>query len=99
MGAILAIGALGYWKPLQIPSRMILFLIFLGLLIQNKGVFENILAAIKSPPAQSSAAVAEPPLPAEIPVHVTGTGGSGGGGPLGAILGGVKAVAGLGIGG
>jgi hypothetical protein len=92
IGAILAIGAMGYVPALKIPSRMLLALVFLSLFIANQGVFTNIANAIRSPPAVTPSP-AEDPLPKEFPVHVTGA--SSGGGPLGAILGGVKAVAGL----
>ena len=92
IAAILAIGALGYIPQLKTASRGLLVLVFLALIASHQGVFENIKNAILNPPQQGLAAVAEPPLPQEFPVHVTGASGSGGG-PLGAILGGVKAVA------
>lgn len=90
IGAILAIGALGYVPQLKTASRMLLTLVFLGLLIKNRGVFDNIVNAIKNPP-QITQAAAEDPLPGEFPVHVTGASGSGGGagGVLGKVIGAV----------
>lgn len=92
IGAILAIGALGYFPALKTASRGLLALVFLAMLIANKGVFDNIANAIRNPP-QITQAAAEDPLPGEFPVHVTGASGSGGGGPLDTILGVAKTAA------
>lgn len=43
-----AIGALGYAPSFQQLSRALLALIFVVLILSNKGVFENFMSAIKS---------------------------------------------------
>jgi hypothetical protein len=87
LAAILTIGVLGYYRPLQTPSRLLLALVVLGIFISNQGVFTKMSAAFTGPlpqPATPANVNAQQPLPQAIPVSVTQSGGkSGGSGPLG----------------
>ena len=86
LAAILAIGFLGYYKPLQMPSRLLLGLVILGIFISNQGVLTKMAGAFTSPlpqPVTPTSANMSQPLPQAIPVAVTQAGGKGGGGPLG----------------
>lgn len=86
LAAILSIGWLGYYKPLQTPSRLLLGLVILGIFISNQGVLTKMSQAVTSPLPQPAtpAASKAPPLPQAIPVEVGQAGGKGGSsGPLG----------------
>lgn len=52
--AIVLIGALGYYKPLKPFSNAMLVLIFLSIILANKGLFDNLQSAIGKPNQHSS---------------------------------------------
>jgi hypothetical protein len=96
LAAILIIGFIGYYKPLRVPSRMLLALVVLGIFISNQGVLTKMSAAFTSPLPQPATPVnvnASQPLPQAIPVSVSGAGGKGGSGASG-VLGDASAVLG-----
>jgi hypothetical protein len=80
IAAIAAVGALGYSTTLRTPSRLLLALIFLGILISNHGFFANLTSAVENPPATAPVPAADQPpaLTGSIPVSVAQTGGGAG---------------------
>lgn len=91
VAAIAAIGALGWIPGLRTPSRLLLAMVILAIFISNSGVFAQAQKAVSGgiPSVTVSTAQASPtsePLPAAIPVQVTGaTGSSGSSGASGAL--------------
>lgn len=80
VAAIGAVGAIGYAPDLRTPSRILLGLIFLGILISNQGVFAQLKSIALNPPQPTAAgagAVQDPALTGSIPVTLTGSSGSG----------------------
>jgi len=73
IAAIFIIGALGYVDELKAPSRAMLALILIALLISNRGFFNSFVA-------QLSAGSAQPPPPGPPMPKPASGGGSGGGG-------------------
>jgi hypothetical protein len=92
LAAIVAVGLLGYSPSLKTPSRLLLALIVLGILLSNQGVFAKLQQAVAQPAAPST----PPPdpstqLPNAFPVQVSGTGA--GGSILSSIFGSVAKAA------
>lgn len=88
IAALFVIGAVGYIDELKTPSRMMLALVLITLLLSNRGFFEKFVQELKS-----GSAHAPPPGPPPPSMGGTGTGGSGGGG-AGSSLGGVAGTVG-----
>lgn len=91
LAAILAIGIIGYIPKAELPSRMLLGLVLLVMVIANKGAFANFVAAFKSPaqvPTTQPAPSPLGPLPISLGQGSTSAGGAGGGASLGGIIGG-----------
>jgi hypothetical protein len=76
VAAIAAVGALGYSQTLRTPSRMLLALIFLGILISNKGFFVNLTKAVENPQASAPVPAADQPPALTGSIPITETGGS-----------------------
>lgn len=55
VSSIVAVGAIGYYSPLQKFSRLFMFLIILGMILSNQGLFAKIQQALKSGPQSSGA--------------------------------------------
>lgn len=89
--AILTIGFLGYYKPLETPAKLLLGLVVLGIFLSNGGVFEKLSEAFTNPLPQAAAPAETEPLPQEFPVKLSGQGGKGGG--AGGIVGKVAETA------
>lgn len=86
VAAIVAIGALGYVPQLQLPSRMLLALVLLVLLLKNgTGFFSQFQQQFANPQTINAPALPAAPGPLTVQVTTSGTGGSGG--ILGAITG------------
>ena len=56
VSSIVAIGAVGYYTPLQKFSRLFMFLIIIGMVLSNQGLFAKIQEALKSTGTTPSAA-------------------------------------------
>jgi hypothetical protein len=81
VAAIGGVAALGFVPGMKVPAKILLALVILAILISNKGVFANAASALQGgiqgvTVKQSQATPTEQPLPAAIPVAVTGTGSS-----------------------
>jgi hypothetical protein len=92
VAAIGGVAALGFVPGMKVPAKILLALVILAILISNKGVFANAAAALQGgiqgvTVKQSQATPTEQPLPAAIPVQVTGTGSSSSSSPVGDIAG------------
>lgn len=90
LAAILAIGIIGYIPKAELPSRMLLGLVLLVMVISNKGAFANFVAAFKAPAAVPTTQPAAAPL-GPLPVNVFGStsaGGAGGAASIGSAIGG-----------
>lgn len=85
IGAIIAIGLLGYIPGLEKPSRLMIALLLLVVFLKNGGVFDKFKQAVSTAqPAAAQPTVAKVSGPAPVQVQISG-GGSGGG--LGSIIG------------
>jgi hypothetical protein len=92
VAAIGGVAALGFIPGMKVPAKLLLALVILAILVSNKGVFANAAAAFQGgiqgvTVKQSQATPTEQPLPAAIPVQVTGTGSSSSSSPVGDIAG------------
>jgi hypothetical protein len=77
LAAVIAIAWMGYYKPLQTPSRMLLGLVVLSIFLANGGVFKKLSDAFTKPlPAPVASTTPVDELPQKIPVDVSGTGSS-----------------------
>lgn len=86
--AIVAVGALGYIPHFEGPSRVLLALVLIVLVVANKGLFTKLAEQISAPASgtSKSAPPAAAPLgPAPVKVQLSGGGGGGLGGALGGI--------------
>ena len=81
IGAIVIIGAIGYIPALKTPSRLMLLLTAVAMVLANPGFFTEFLAAIQNP--QPAAAPAAP---------VASTSSSSSGGSAGSIVGDVTGL-------
>lgn len=54
VSSIIAVGLLGYYSPLQKFSRTFMFLILLGMILANRGIFQQLQQALKQGPQASS---------------------------------------------
>lgn len=92
IAALFVIGALGYVDELRGPSRMMLALVLIVLILSNKGFFAKFVEQLKAGSAQ-------PPPPINVQAAATAGGGIAGGaagpglGGLGGTLGGVAGTA------
>lgn len=89
LAAIVAIGAIGFYRPLRTPSHLLLGLIVVVIFLVNGGVWQQVSQTFTQGIPQGTAP-ADPTataLPAAIPVQVSQAGG--GGGILGALSGAV----------
>jgi hypothetical protein len=79
--AIIAVGALGYAPALRTPSRMLLGLVILGMVISNQGVWAKLQSTLQTPPAavQPTGSEADQPLTGSVPVTLSGAQTSGAG--------------------
>lgn len=84
VAAIFIIGALGYVDELKAPSRALLGLVLVVMILSNKGFFNQFVSQLKSGSANP------PPPPCQSPTGSQIAGGAMGG----AVGGGVGAVAG-----
>lgn len=85
VGAIVAIGLLGYVPKFQTPSRLLLGLVILVLLISNTGVFAQLAQVFTNPPQASPS---PPPVGQDLgplPIKVTIAGGASGLSSLGGL--------------
>lgn len=88
--AILAIGFLGYYKPLETPAKLLLGLVVMGIFLANGGVFEKLSEAFTNPPPQAVEPASTTQLPQEFPVRISGqqqSKGGGAGGVVGTVVG------------
>lgn len=102
--AVGIIGAIGYYSPAQKFSRLFLALLIIVFILANKGLFAQLQQGLASGPVQ--AASNAPPTPQDIPLHLSGLGGTpipikiqgsgGAGGIGGGGMGGLGALAGMG---
>lgn len=53
IGAILIVGAIGYYAPARNVSRALLFLIIVVLLLSNQGFFPRLIEALRNPQSGS----------------------------------------------
>lgn len=97
IAALAIVGGLGYIPTFQGPSRALLGLMVIVLLLSNRGFFAQLNASLSAGAPASSAITAEPKAPAAPTIIVSGGAGSGGKGGIGGILGDVagKAVGGV----
>lgn len=97
--AFLVIGALGYVPGLHKASRYLLVLLFVVILVQNKGVFANAQMALKEVAAAGPAPEVTTQNAGDPSqgggTTASGGGGGGGGGGLGGIIGGALKVFGF----
>jgi len=85
--AIVAVGALGYIPHFEGPSRVLLALVLIVLVISNKGIFARLAEQLNAAPSKTAGtAPADKPL-GSLPVKLDL--GKDGGGGLGGILGGL----------
>lgn len=63
VSSIVAMGLLGYYSPLQKFSRTFMLLILVGMILANKGLFQQLQAALKSGPAVSNASTSASAAP------------------------------------
>lgn len=94
IAALFIIGIMGYSKPLETPSRLLLALIVLSMFLSNQGFFTQFLSAVKGiHGATGTAQQPEGQVQGALPVVISGGSGSGGaGGILGQASGAVSAV-------
>lgn len=64
VSSIIAVGLLGYYSPLQKFSRTFMFLIILGMVLANKGLFNQLADALKQGPKQSTGSTSASATPA-----------------------------------
>lgn len=102
VGAIVLIGMLGYLPGMQTPSRALLALVIIVVLLDEQGAWRAIqqtLATAQSgqgPSIPTAQAVAVISPPAVAPISSGGSGGkSSGGGGIGGILSGVGSILGF----
>lgn len=86
VAAIFIIGALGYVDELKTPSRAMLALVLITLILSNRGFFANFVSQL-----QAGSATPPPPGPANPTVGGTstpasGSANSGGGGGIGSTV-------------
>ena len=96
-GAMLAIGLLGYIPGAETPSRYLLALVFLVLVLGNgKAAFPNFVAAFTKPATPAPAQPVAPQPLGKLPVVLTGSLGGGGapGGNTGIVGGAAGATGG-----
>lgn len=76
--AFVLIGLVGYIPGLEKPSRLLLALVILAIVLSNKGVIANLAQTLSSPPApsQAPASVFSAPL-GPAPVTLTTASGTG----------------------
>lgn len=74
LGALLVIGLIGFVPGLQRPSRYLLALIILVIVLRNGGVFTNLVAAFAQ--ADATGAAPAPPLPANSNSSSSGSAGN-----------------------
>lgn len=72
--AIGIIGAIGYYHPLKTFSRAFIALIVIVFVLKNGGLFSQLQQALAQGPEQIASAA--PPLPQDIPLHLSGLGGT-----------------------
>lgn len=54
VSSIVAIGLVGYYSPLQKFSRTFMLLILVGMVLANRGLFQQLSTALKAGPQQSA---------------------------------------------
>lgn len=101
VAAIAAIGALGWIPGMRGPSRLLLAMVILAIFLSNSGVFAQAQKAVSSgipgvTVSQTQASPTAEPLPAAIPVQVTGAGGSSSSGGASGALGAASTAVGIG---
>jgi hypothetical protein len=90
-----AIGALGYIPKLEQPSRYMLALLIVVIVVRNGGVFQNAMQAIQGAAANGPAQSVETSPTSLDSVGGSSSGGSSGGSALGtaaSIIGGIAAI-------
>ena len=75
MAALILVGSLGYFKPLQNSSRMFILLILVIMILSDKGFFAQFVAALNQP-----APAANPVATGNAPPAISGSGGNSSGG-------------------
>ena len=70
MAALILVGSLGYFKPLQNSSRMFILLILVIMILSDKGFFAQFVAALNQP-----APAANPVATGNAPPAISGSGG------------------------
>jgi hypothetical protein len=94
LAAIVAVGMLGYYKPLRGASHLLIGLIVLAIFVSNQGVFAKASAAFTGsiPQGQAPADATTAALPPGFPVEQVGGSGSGASGAIGAASGAIGAA-------
>ncbi len=95
IAAIAIIGSLGYLPHFSTPSRALMALIILALLVSNQGFFAQLQSAIGEAQAIATAIPAETKDPAAPTINVNIGGGAGAGAAGGALGGVVKGLGGI----
>jgi len=72
--AVGIIGAVGYYAPWRKFSRLFLALIIIVYILRNGGLFSQLQSALGQGPQEPASNA--PPLPQDIPLHLSGLGGT-----------------------
>jgi len=87
--AIVAVGALGYIPKLEAPSRVLLALVLIVIVLVNKGLFSTLSAVLTNPPAASPSVSPVPAALGDLPVKLNVSGGTG---VIGKLVGGAASL-------
>jgi len=101
VAAVAILGMAGYVPYLQTPMRALLALVILAFALKNgTGFFSNLQSALSgaTPSAAPASDTVASEVPAAFPITVTGSGGTGIPGQVGAAAGAAKTVLSLGTG-
>ena len=82
VGGIGALGAVGYYRPLQNVSRLFLFLIIVSMLLSDQGFFAKLQEALQSVTPSGPASKSDVGFATNDAVKGGSGGGGGGGGDL-----------------
>jgi hypothetical protein len=87
-----AIGAIGYIPKLEQPSRYLMALMLVVIVLRNGGVFQQFQAALQTAAAQGPAVSAPAPVTALDSGGGSSSGGSSSGGGIGSALGSIGGI-------
>jgi hypothetical protein len=85
LGALGIIGAFGYVKGLEQPSRAMIALIIIAIMISNRGFWPNLQSALSGATPSATPIAPEPKAPGNPTIKIDGGSGGSGTGISGAV--------------